>query len=99
MKTSLTTSGSRCEALTLAMHEVYPMAKADRKLTCFAKRHYEAIAEAMQEARTHLRCDAINQHECVIGMLADMFAADNSQSKRELFTNACQPGANVRARS
>ena len=57
------------------MHEVYPMAKADRKLTCFAKRHYEAIAEAMQEARTHLRCDAINQHECVIGMLADMFAA------------------------
>ncbi|MGA6976914.1 MAG: hypothetical protein WBZ23_10340 [Pseudolabrys sp.] len=46
------------------------MAKADRKLTCFAKRHYEAIAEAMQEARTHLRCDAINQHECVIGMLA-----------------------------
>ena len=73
------------------------MAKANRKLSRFAKRHYEAIAEAMQEARTHLRCDAINQHECVIGMLADMFAADNSQSKRELFTNACQPGANVRA--
>ena len=62
------------------------MAKADRKLTCFAKRHYEAIAEAMQEARTHLRCDAINQHECVIGMLA-------------FRTNACQPGANMRARS
>jgi hypothetical protein len=47
----------------------------------------------------HLRCDAINQHDCVIGMLADMFAADNSQFKRERFTNACQPGANVRARS
>jgi hypothetical protein len=56
-------------------------------------------AEAMQEARTRLRCDAINQHECVIGMLADMFGADNSQFKRERFTNACQPGANVRARS
>ena len=75
------------------------MTKATRKLSRFAKRHYEAIAEAMQEARTHLRCDAINQHECVIGMLADMFAADNSQFKRERFTNACQPGANVRARS
>ena len=41
------------------------MAKATRKLSRFAKRHYEAIAEAMQEARAHLRCDAINQHECV----------------------------------
>jgi hypothetical protein len=75
------------------------MAKATPKLSRFAKRHYEGIASAMQEARTHLRCDAINQHECVIGMLADMFAADNSQFKRERFINACQPGANVRARS
>jgi hypothetical protein len=32
-------------------------------------------------------------------MLADMFAADNSQFKRERFISACQPGANVRARS
>ncbi|MGB9412942.1 MAG: hypothetical protein WCB26_17265 [Pseudolabrys sp.] len=54
------------------------MAKATPKLSRFAKRHYEGIASAMQEARTHLRCDAINQYECVIGMLADMFAADNS---------------------
>jgi hypothetical protein len=75
------------------------MTKATPKLSRFAKRHYEAIAEAMQEARTHLRCDAINQHESVIGMLADMFADYNSQFKRERFTNACQPGANVRARS
>jgi hypothetical protein len=75
------------------------MARANGKLSRFAKRHYEAIAEAMQEARAHLRCDAINQHDCVIGMLADMFAADNSQFKRERFINACQPGANVRARS
>ena len=75
------------------------MAKADNKLSRFAKRHYEAIALALQDARVHLRCDAINQHDCVIGMLADMFAADNSQFKRERFTNACQPGANVSARS
>jgi hypothetical protein len=75
------------------------MAGANGKLSRFAKRHYEAIAEAMQEARAHLRCDAINQHECVIGMLADMFAADNARFQRERFVNACQPGANVRARS
>jgi hypothetical protein len=75
------------------------MAKANHKLSRFAKRHYEAIAEAMQEARFHLRCDAINQHECVLNTLADMFAADNSQFKRERLINACQPGANVRARS
>ena len=75
------------------------MAKANQKLPRFAKRHYEAIAEEMQDARTHLRCDAINQQECVLRMLADMFAADNSQFKRERFINACQPGANVKARS
>ena len=72
------------------------MAKANQKLSRFAKRHYEAIAEAMQEARS---CDAIDQHDCVLNVLADMFAADNSQFKRERFINACQPGANVRARS
>jgi hypothetical protein len=98
MRASFTAGSSDREALTLTI-EVGPMTKANRKLSRFAKRHYEAIAEAMQEARTHLRCDAINQHECVVGMLADMFAADNSQFKRERFTNACQPGANVRARS
>ena len=75
------------------------MTKANQKLSRFAKRHYEAIAEAMQEARFHLRCDGINQHECVLGTLADMFAPDNSQFKRERFINAGQPGANVRTRS
>jgi len=75
------------------------MAKAIQKLPRFSKRHYEALALALQDARTHLRCDAINQQECVLRMLADMFAADNSQFKRQRFINACQPGANVRARS
>ena len=74
------------------------MAKATQKLPRFSKRHYEAIALALQGARFHLRCDAINQQECVLTMLADMFAADNTQFKRERFINACQPGANVRAR-
>ena len=75
------------------------MAKASSKLPRFSKRHYEAIALALQDARLHLRCDAINQQECVLRMLADMFAADNSQFKRQRFINACEPGANVRARS
>jgi hypothetical protein len=74
------------------------MAKATQKLPRSSKRHYEAIALALQDARMHLRCDAINQQECVLRMLADMFAADNSQFKRQRFIAACGPGANVRAR-
>ena len=65
----------------------------------FAKRHYEAIAEAMQEAK---RC-AINddQHKGIdrsISELADAFACDNGEFKRDRFVRAC-PGTNVRARS
>ena len=67
----------------------------------FAKRHYEAIALAMQDAIKH----RATQSEHVEGMyrvvheLADTFAADTGQFKRERFIAACQPGANVRARS
>ena len=64
----------------------------------FAKRHYEAIALAMQDARFHLRNTALDQWECVINCLADVFAADNGMFKRERFRRACEPGANVRAR-
>ena len=64
----------------------------------FAKRHYEAIALAMQDARFHLRNTALDQWECVINCLADAFAADNGMFKRERFKRACEPGANVRAR-
>jgi hypothetical protein len=65
----------------------------------FAKRHYEAIALAMQNARFHLRNTALDQWQCVVNCLADTFAADNGQFKRERFNRACEPGANVRARS
>jgi hypothetical protein len=65
----------------------------------FAKRHYEAIALAMQECRMHIRCDGIEQMECVVKYLADLFAADNGQFKRDRFMHACEPGANVRART
>jgi hypothetical protein len=69
--------------------------------TKFAKRHYEAIALAMQQSR-FLVIDSPatgNQWECVVKYLADMLAEDNSQFERERFIRACEPGANVRARS
>jgi hypothetical protein len=65
----------------------------------FAKRHYEAIAQAMQDARFHLRNTGLDQWLCVVNCLADVFAADNGMFKRERFKRACEPGANVRARN
>jgi hypothetical protein len=68
----------------------------------FAKRHYEAIALAMQSAKKDAywrgddACTAIN---VAIQCLADAFTADNGQFKRDRFERACVPGANVRARS
>jgi hypothetical protein len=37
--------------------------------------------------------------ECVVKYLADLFAGDNGQFQRDRFIQACEPGANVRARS
>ena len=75
------------------------MAKANHSLSRFQKRHYEAIALAMQDARLHVRCNGTEQMECVVNVLADLFAGDNGQFKRDRFERACEPGANVRARS
>jgi hypothetical protein len=41
------------------------MAKANHKLSRFAKRHYEAIVEAMQEAKRYAIND--DQHKGLIG--------------------------------
>ena len=75
--------------------------------TNFAKRHYEAIALAMQHAcpvallGRSSNADPIrrNQWESVRNELTDMFARDNGMFKRERFIGACVPGANVRARN
>jgi hypothetical protein len=78
------------------------MAQANHSLSPrnkFAKRHYEAIAQAMQEVRMHVRSTPQDQIECVVKILADLFAGDNGEFKRERFERACEPGANVRARS
>ncbi len=66
----------------------------------FAKRHYEAIATAMQEA---IKFDATCSTEVAgiykaINALANMFANDSGQFKRDRFKPACEPGANVGAR-
>jgi hypothetical protein len=66
--------------------------------TKFAKRHYEAIATAIQEARRSVN-GSNDPIAVVIEELADVFARDNGMFKRERFIGACVPGANVRARS
>jgi hypothetical protein len=78
------------------------MVKANRSLSPrnrFAKRHYEAIAQAIQDARMHIRNTPLAQMECVVNCLADLFAGDNGEFRRERFKRACEIGANVRARS
>ena len=67
--------------------------------TKFAKRHYEAVALAMQDAHVIGDPAKRNQWESVRNELADMFARDNGQFKRDRFMYACEPGANVRARN
>ena len=66
----------------------------------FCKRHYEAIAEAIQSAKRQ----AVMENEflgiaTVMHELADTFAGDNGDFKRDRFIRACEPGANVRART
>jgi hypothetical protein len=74
------------------------MPRAINSLSHFQKRHYEAIALAMQDALLHVRCNGVEQMACVVNILADVFAADNGEFKRDRFIRACVPGANVRAR-
>jgi hypothetical protein len=67
----------------------------------FAKRHYEAIGTAMQEAAP-LPGWSANKHArwtVTVSRSADAFAADSGNFKRDRFTRACEPGANVRDRS
>ena len=68
--------------------------------TKFAKRHYECIALAMQDACPLWDApERRNQWESVRNSLMDLFARDNGEFKRDRFMWACEPGANVRARN
>jgi hypothetical protein len=66
----------------------------------FSKRHYEKIAGTIQDCKRDIT-DPSGAHaiDCVMFELADMFARDNGQFKRDRFERACVPGANVRART
>src|SRR5215472_14438846 len=81
-----------------------PMAKANGSLSHFHKRHYEAIALAMQDVNP-IRFTSTDdperriQYAATLRVLCDLFAGDNGQFKRDRFIRACEPGANVRARS
>ena len=78
------------------------MAKANGSLrNRFAKRHYEAIATAIQEARRRV-CDGDNNHDPIANVVEELcwlFRSDNGQFSRDRFYRACEPGVNVRARS
>jgi hypothetical protein len=66
----------------------------------FAKRHYEAIATAIQEARRRV-ADGENNHDPianVVDELSWLFRSDNGLFKCDRFRRACVPGANVRTR-
>ena len=67
----------------------------------FGKRHYEAIALAVQDTlkfATDTEEEKVGVRE-LAGGLAEMFARDNPQFKPDRFLRACVPGANVKARS
>lgn len=69
----------------------------------FQKRHYEAIAQALQAAHPLKGSPADNDLEnfrwfVCRNEIARMLERDNSDFKRGRFEAACEPGANVRAR-
>lgn len=71
----------------------------------FCKRHYQAIATAMQNIHPGYDPETID-YEARLEMwgdvraeLAQAFALDNQLFQRSRFERACEPGANVRARS
>lgn len=71
----------------------------------FSKRHYQAIALAMQNSYPCQGSDptydagCFGQWKFTCNHFADAFERDNGLFKRDLFLRACQPGANVRKRT
>ena len=73
----------------------------------FAKRHYEAIAEAIQWAKKDVlfkepdssHKDMLDGIDLLRDHLVDMFKSDNGQFDKERFKFACEPGRNIKART
>ena len=71
-------------------------------MTTFQQRHFEAIAEVLQEAYRNADCIRYTAHNAVAMVqeeLAKRFARDNGRFDRGRFERACVPGANVRNRT
>lgn len=71
----------------------------------FAKRHYEAIATALQNIHPGSDMDTID-YDARLKMwndirseIATMFARDNSRFIYDRFEHACKPGSNVKAKT
>jgi hypothetical protein len=65
----------------------------------FTKRHYEAVAETIQQIPTAGdKLDSLRR-EVVANLFVATFARDNGNFQRDRFLRACKPGANVRART
>lgn len=76
-------------------------------MSYFAKRHYEAIAEAIQWAKKDAiskepeesAADMLDGIDLLRDHLIDLFKSDNGQFDKERFRFACEPGRNVKART
>lgn len=62
----------------------------------FQQRHYQTIAALFQGLAT--RGDVVPLAD-IVQAFANTFNSDNNNFKRDLFIAACQPGANVQART
>lgn len=65
----------------------------------FQARHYQALARLMQEAKRDDFTDQQGGLDMLQRKLTDMLARDNPKFKRDLFEAACEPGADVNART
>lgn len=72
--------------------EVKAFATPPMKKAMFNRRHYEAIAHAMQKSRPHNKTVFSNeaaQFANTVDCLSDVFAKDNPKFNREMFLAAC----------
>lgn len=74
------------------------------KMAKFTQQHYEALAELMQRAHPQEYPEndnqwSRNQWGWTVDMLVQTLKHDNPTFKEPRFRKACQPGANVRAKS
>lgn len=76
-------------------------------MSMFTRRHYRAIALAMQDTKPEPgfgTCEAernreLDQWTYTCAILECMFDADNPRFNWDWFEQACAPGANVRKRT